>query len=99
MGTRLVRYLTGDDVDDDDDEDKHKCDDKDDKDDEKDIFSWYFNGDEGLDEKAVTILGTGEVIRIVFRSDNSVTKRGFFARYTARKVPKRSFSLFRNLKK
>ena len=81
MGTRLVRYLTGDDVDDDDDDVKYKCDDKDDNDDEKDI-GWYFYRDEGLDDKVVTIHGTGKMIRIVFRSDHSITKRGFFARYT-----------------
>ena len=82
VGSRLVRYLTGDDVDDDDDHDTHKCDDKDDKDDEKEIFSWYFNGDEGLDGKTVTIYGTGKMIAIVFSSDRSVTKKGFFAKYT-----------------
>ena len=81
VGRRLVRHLTGDDVDDDDNDDKHKCDDKHDKDDEKDI-SWYFNHDEGLDVKVVTIYGTGEMIRILFSSDASVTKRGFFAKYT-----------------
>lgn len=81
MGRRLVRYLTGDDVDDDDD-DEHECDDKDDKDDGKDIFGWYFFRDEGLDDGTVTIHGTGEMIRIVFTSDHSVTKRGFFAKYT-----------------
>ena len=83
VGRRLVRYLSGDDDDDDDDDDKHKCDDKDDKDDRKDIFSWYFNRDEGLDDvKTVTIHGTGEMVRIVFSSDRSVTERGFFAKYT-----------------
>ena len=89
MGRRLVRRLTGDDDDDDDDDDDkyHKCDDKDkdDGDDRRGIFGWYFNQDEqdeGLDVKSVSIHGTGEIIRIVFRSDHSVTKRGFFAKYS-----------------
>lgn len=80
MGPRLVRFLTGDDVDDDDDDDD--CDDKDDKDKLKDIFSWYFNRDEELDDETVTIQGTGEMISIIFSSDRSVTKRGFFAKYS-----------------
>ena len=83
MGTRLVRYLTGDDVDDKNDSDKHKCDDKDkdkdDKDDdEKDISDWYFRARR---HKAMTIHGTGKMIRIVFRADSSITKKGFYAKY------------------
>ena len=79
-----MRYLPGDDIgddDDDDDDNKRKCDEKDDNDDEKDV-GWYFNHQEGLDVKVLTIYGTGEMIRIVFSSDYSVTKRGFFAKYT-----------------
>ena len=91
MGTRLARYLTGDDVDDKDDSDKRKCDDedkdkgkdkdedKDDKDDdEKGISGWYFRARR---HKAVTIHGTGKMIRIVFSADSSITKKGFFAKY------------------
>ena len=82
MGTRLVRYLTGDDNDDDDDEDKQKCDGKEHKDDKKDIFRWYFKPNQGLDGKTVIIHGNGEMIRIVFSSDRSVTNKGLFAKYT-----------------
>ena len=79
MGTRLLRYLTGGDVKDDDDDDKHKCDDKDDKDDdEKGISGWYFRARR---HKAVTIHGTGKMIRIVFSSDRNIAERGFFAKY------------------
>lgn len=92
MGRRLVRYLTGDDIDDDDDDDDDigDCDDKDDKDNKdygKDIFSWFFFKDEELvkdeelDDDTVTIQGTGEMVRLIFSSDRSVTKRGFFAKY------------------
>lgn len=88
MGRRLVRHLTGDDIDDDDDDDDIRdCDDKDDKNYGKDIFSWYFFKDEGLvedeelDDETVTIQGTGEMVRLVFSSDRSITKRGFFAKY------------------
>ena len=83
MGRRLVRRLTGDDDDDDDDDKFEKCDkdDKDDGDDGAGIFGWYFNQDEELDDKSVTIHGTGEMIRLVFVSDYSITKKGFFAKY------------------
>ena len=79
MGTRLLPYLSGGDVKDDDDDDKHECDDKDDMDDEKDNFGWYFRSRR---HKAVIIHGTGKMIRIVFSSDHSNTKRGFFAKYS-----------------
>ena len=88
LGVRLVRRLSGDDDDDDadDDDDKKKqhygdddkCDDDDDFDDLDDLDDI----DEEEDErKIITIRGTGEMIKIVFRSDYSVTSRGFFARY------------------
>ena len=88
VGRRLVRRLSGgDDDDDDDDKDKHRygdddrCDDDDDDDD--DDFDDLDDLDEEEDKgrRVVTIQGTGEMIRIVFTSDYSVTKRGFFARY------------------
>ncbi|XP_022799127.1 tolloid-like protein 2 [Stylophora pistillata] len=88
VGRRLVRRLSGDDADDDDDDEFDKCDkdDKDDGDDGEGIFGWYFNRDEDMDDKSVTIQGTGEMIRLVFVSDYSITKRGFFARYIVLKA-------------
>jgi len=53
----------------------------------KDIFSWFFFKDEELvkdeelDDDTVSIQGTGEMVRLIFSSDRSVTKRGFFAKY------------------
>ena len=61
---------------------------KDDKDYGKDIFSWFFFKDEGLvkdeelDDDTVNIQGTGEMVTLIFSSDRSVTKRGFFAKYS-----------------
>ena len=36
-------------------------------------------------DKITSIQGTGELISIVFRSDHSVTRRGFFAKYSVRR--------------
>lgn len=88
VGRRLVHRLSGDDADDDDDDDRfEKCekDDKDDGDDGEGIFGWYFNRDEELEDESVTIQGTGEMIRLVFMSDYSITKRGFYAKYSVMK--------------
>lgn len=89
VGRRLVHRLSGDDADDDDDDDRfEKCekDDKDDGDDGEGIFGWYFNRDEELEDESVTIQGTGEMIRLVFMSDYSITKRGFYAKYSVMKA-------------
>lgn len=64
---------------------------KDDKDYGKDIFRWFFFKDEELvkdeelDDDTVSIQGTGEMVRLIFSSDRSVTKRGFFAKYSVMK--------------
>ena len=36
-------------------------------------------------DKVVSIQGTSEVVRVVFRSDRSVTRRGFLAKYSVMK--------------
>lgn len=86
VGRRLVRRLSGGGRDDDDDDDdKHHYDDDDEcDDDDDDDFDDLDDIDEEEDgrPRVVTIQGTGEIVRIVFRSDFSVTRRGFFARYT-----------------
>ena len=93
VGRRLVRRLSGgDDDDDDDDDDKDDYDDDDECDDDDDVHDSLDDLDD-IDEeedgrpKVVIIRGTGEMIRIVFRSDHSVTKRGFFARYNVAALP------------
>ena len=83
VGRRLVRRLSGGERDDDDyDDDKHRYDD-DDKcdDDDDDDFDYLDEIDEEEDGGVITIQGTGQMIRIVFSSDHSFTRRGFFARY------------------
>jgi len=93
VGRRLVRRLSGgDDDDDDDDDNKDDYDDDDECDDDDDVHDSLDDLDD-IDEeedgrpKVVIIRGTGEMIRIVFRSDHSVTKRGFFARYNVATLP------------
>jgi len=93
VGRRLVRRLSGgDDDDDDDDDDKDHYDDDDECDDDDDVHDSLDDLDD-IDEeedgrpKVVIIRGTGEMITIVFRSDYSVTKRGFFARYNVAALP------------
>lgn len=41
----------------------------------------HLTGKVGVEGKITSIQGTGELISIVFRTDHSVTKRGFFAKY------------------
>lgn len=81
VGQRLVRRLSGgDDVDDDRDDDDKKADYDDDDDcDDDDLDDLDDIDDE--EDGVLTIHGTGEMIRILFRSDYSVTRRGFFVRY------------------
>ena len=84
VGRRLVRRLSGGERDDDDyDDDKHRYDDDDkcDDDDDDNDFDYLDEIDEEEDGGVITIQGTGQMIRIVFSSDHSVTRRGFFARY------------------
>ena len=85
VGPRLVRRLTGGDDDDDDDNDVKKpyYDDDDDCDDD-DFLDDLDDLDDIEDEEnggVLTIHGTGEIIRILFRSDYSITRRGFFVKY------------------
>ncbi|XP_074617376.1 zinc metalloproteinase nas-39-like [Acropora palmata] len=83
--------------DDDDDDDDDKCDDydrndkddndKDDDDDDDDEKRsirkrFYEPKSRRRDSSVVSIQGTGEVVKIVFRSDPWVTRRGFFAHYS-----------------
>lgn len=85
VGPRLVRRLTGGDDNDDDDDDVKKpyYDDDDDCDDD-DFLDDLDDLDDIEDEEnggVLTIHGTGEIIRILFRSDYSITRRGFFVKY------------------
>ena len=98
VGRRLVKRLTkgggqednlyfkdddGDD-DDDDDDDDDECDDDDD-DDRKDVDfakGMFFAEQKQQEPRIVSIHGTGEVVRVVFKSDPWVTRRGFFAHYS-----------------
>ena len=81
--------MSGDDRDDDDyDDDKHRYDDDDKCDDDDDgPFDDLDEIDEEEDGGVIIIQGTGQMIRIVFRSDYSVTRRGFFARYNVATPP------------
>lgn len=36
-------------------------------------------------DKVISIKGTSEVVRVAFKSDRSVSKRGFFAKYNVMK--------------
>lgn len=80
VGQRLVRRLSGGD-DDDDDDDNKKADYDDDDDCDDDDLDDLDDIDDDEDDGVLTIHGTGEMIRILFRSDYSVTRRGFFVRY------------------
>ncbi|KAL9979480.1 hypothetical protein ACROYT_G017151 [Oculina patagonica] len=46
----------------------------------------HLTGRVGAKYKITSIQGTGELISIVFRSDRSVTKRGFFAKYSVQRA-------------
>lgn len=81
VGRRLVRRLSGGDDDDDYDDDKRHYDDDDKCDDDDDGIDDLDDIDEEEDGGVIIIQGTGEMIRIVFKSDYSVTRRGFFAKY------------------
>ena len=79
------------DDDDDDDDDDDECDDydrddrddRDDRSDDKRNYGRYsYQERRRRDARVVSVQGTGEQIRIVFRSDPWVTRRGFFAHYT-----------------
>ena len=81
------------DDDDDDDGDDDKCDDDDDDDEDDDdrkeldfakgmYFAEHMYKKEHQEPRVVSIHGTGEVVRIVFKSDPWVTRRGFFAHYS-----------------
>lgn len=98
MGRRLVRRLTkgggekdnlyfkDDDGDDDDDDEDDECDYDDDREDVDFGKGLYFGeymykeGNRGA--RVVSVHGTGEVVRVVFKSDPWVTRRGFFAHYS-----------------
>ena len=76
------------DDDDDDDDDDDECDDDDD-DDRKDVdfakgmyFAEHMYKEKHKEPRIVSIHGTGEVVRVVFKSDPWVTRRGFFAHYS-----------------
>ena len=80
-------YFKDDDGDDDDDDDDDECDDDDD--DRKDVdigkglyFGEYMYKEKDRQPRVVSIHGTGEVVRVVFKSDPWVTRRGFFAHYS-----------------
>lgn len=82
VGQRLVRRLSGGDDDDDDKDDDNKKADYDDDDDcDDDDLDDLDDIDDDEEDGVLTIHGTGEMIRILFRSDYSVTRRGFFVRY------------------
>ena len=75
--------------DDDDDDDDDECDDDDDDDDRKDVdftkgmyFAQQMHKEKHQEPRIVSIHGTGEVVRVVFKSDPWVTRRGFFAHYS-----------------
>ena len=86
------QYFKDDDGDDDDDDDDDdECDDDDDDDDydSKEVdfakgmyFAEHMYKKEPQEPRVVSIHGTGEVVRIVFKSDPWVTRRGFFAHYS-----------------
>ena len=98
QGRRLIRRLTrGGESEDDkyfkdknDDYDDDECDDDDDDDDYDDdndkngkrnyMFAEPLRADRKA--KVVSVHGNGEPVRIVFKSDPWVTRRGFFAHYT-----------------
>ena len=88
MGEKYLKKNGDDDGDDDDDDDcddfdRKDGDDKDDRDDDKRNFRQYFpHKKRRRDASVISIQGTGEQIRIVFRSDPWVTRRGFFAHYS-----------------
>ena len=81
-----------DDKDDEFDDDDDECDDDDDRDDRDEREDGYddkrsfgklsYEKRRRRDANVVSIQGTAEPIRIVFRSDPWVTRRGFFAHYT-----------------
>ena len=72
-----------DDDDDDDDDEDDECDDDDGDDwDSKGKFSEFIHGGKKREARVVSIHGTGEVVRIVFKSDPWVSRRGFFAHYS-----------------
>ena len=73
--------------DDDDDDDDDECDDDDDDGKDVDFAKKMFFAEQMYKEKQqepriVSIHGTGEVVRVVFKSDPWVTRRGFFAHYS-----------------
>ena len=88
MDEKYLKKIDDNDDDDDDDDDcddldRNDGDDKDERDDEKRNFHQYLRQKKRRrDASVISIQGTGEQIRIVFRSDPWVTRRGFFAHYS-----------------
>ena len=104
-----LKEIDDDDDDDDDkcddydryDKDDNDKDDDDDDDDEKRSLHkrsirkrFYEPKSRRRDSGVVSIQGTGEVVKIVFRSDPWVTRRGFFAHYSLGQAGKESGTIW-----